>query len=949
MEVINMSTTERIRPRLAALVLALLALAAALGPGLASPMAPQAHAEPLDNLGVRGFSTCVASTKVGSAALVFDASGSLQTTDPNNMRVPAAQLLVTRLSEMATALSATIEARVWTFAVNADAISSWRKLDARGADSINADIDKLAGANKGFETDYWTALNVASKDLREHAADKAPSGGAACTLLVFLSDGEFEIDARLNAREQKDYGTTKPIPGVEETQLTSNAAAEQVSAAAVTDLCRDGGVADALRADNTYMVSVGLSSQQAPNFGLLQSIAVGPVNGTADAGATCGSLQPRGQFVQANGMKDLLLAFDAADAVGNSSIGTDANGMPLNGVVACPPGVDPCPVETSRVFVLDSALTSLTLLAIFDKPGIELSLLPPAVEGGPEPQWVSINSGSSSGSLSVGDVPLSYHWYAPQVMSAVSVTLNGKALPANWSGVWTVSFRDAQSRNGDSPGDVKVSFRSDISLRLSADSPHELVRASSSDLSFNLARTDGSVIAGLDPAPQSISISAYLKGNAGNEQILSASGADAMALLAPGHSLTWAVPDTLPVGQATMVTSIDLVTAGGISLEPQDVTETVSVRAPYILPTISNAIDFGTVRGTVPATGTIEVRGPGCVWVDTAAAMAYTVMPQQLTPEQLTYSTEADSADNCLSVGPSQTRKLNVTLAPQTLASGELRGGLSVHLIPEGSRQAEVATVVPLQASFMLKPNGLVFAIVMTASLLICLGGPVLALIWSRRMAARFAPTLTGVQAAVVDCVFDGATVQTTATPAWAFCGQPHNGRHEANITSAMKVQAKAGLNLNEPGYAQVVSPGAIGVGSVSPHLTRAGAPVMRLGLANEWAFLADAAQFAGDGTVNGQLVVFVPAARPDVNRGEDVQRAAAEAGERLSKVRDRLRDMAAKGARKSGPSTQKPGKPGKGKSQPAQPEAPETDPFGIGGQSKPVDDSIWFTGSGGQ
>ena len=886
--------------------------------------APAAQADPLDNLGVRGFSTCVGSWKTGSVALLFDASGSLQFTDPNNNRVPAAQLLISRLADMATGLSAKIDARAWTFSVGADPIGSWRNLDAGGAGSLNDDVSALSNANTGFDTDYWTAFNTVSQDLRDHSRDRAPEGGEACSLLVILSDGEFDIDVRTTQRQQDDYGLTKPIPGAEDVQLNTESGAEQAENAAINDLCRDGGVADAMRADKMYLVGVGLSSKDAPDFSLLRSIIEGPVNGSGDT--TCGSLQPRGKFVEANNLEDLLMAFDPDDAMGNSTMSNDSNGNSLDQVGACPPEGDPC--EGLRTFVLDQTLTSLTLLSVFSDPGIEVLILPPAQEGGPEPEWVTIDSSQTSGNLTVGDVPVSYSWYAVSSMSAASVTLDGKTPHDSWSGPWQVYYRDTTGKAGSNPGKVKVSFRSDISLRVSQSTSKELALDNTTDFGFSLTRGDGTVIDGLDPAPQSISISAQLEqSNGATAQVMTAQGDDALDIVTNGATVPWAVTDDFQVGKATLVTSVSIVTAGGIKLEPQDINEQVSVRAPYPLPTIvSSEVDFGTVRATVPATATIEINGPGCVWIDPTAKdfASYTVIPKGLDATKLSYTTSADSSAGCLSIGPNQTQKLTITMTSATPASGELRGMVAIHLVPEESKRDEVITTLPLRGSFEPDPNTLVFTAVLALCLVIGLGVPIAALWWSRRRAARFPAILGNIGAAVLDAVYEQGSVQVLSKPSWSLPGEVTNGRHRTSLTNAISLEAKAGIRLNEPGYVTVVSEGKVGVGSLAPYSSN-GSPVIGLGLAGQWAFLADAGSVAAE-RIPGQLIVLVPAAKPDVERGEDIDKARTEAGERMDAAHGKL------GGTKRG-STLKRGSKKKGGAAVPPP-------------AQPSPDDIWDTGS---
>jgi hypothetical protein len=161
-------------------------------PGATAHAVPSADQQ-VDQLVAR-FDQCAASEGNANVVVLLDQSKSLGDSDPKGQRAVAAAQFAKQLSEYAKAADVQVGVKVAGFAGDYQS-SEW--IDVTGpadASNVQDQIKTVGGKLDGRETDYWNALQGASKDLAA-----APS---KCRLLLFFTDGEYDVDG--------SYGNSKP-------------------------------------------------------------------------------------------------------------------------------------------------------------------------------------------------------------------------------------------------------------------------------------------------------------------------------------------------------------------------------------------------------------------------------------------------------------------------------------------------------------------------------------------------------------------------------------------------------------------------------------------------------------------------------------------------------------------------------------------------------------------
>ncbi len=124
-----------------------------------------------------------------SVLLLVDQSRSLQTTDPNSLRVDGAESLIKSLSNSASASGEKINLGIAGFGEGAELVDE-TTLPERQADATQA-IQVFRDRNTDLNTDYVLALKYAV----QYFADR-PGVPVSCNRLVWFTDGAYSIDKR---------------------------------------------------------------------------------------------------------------------------------------------------------------------------------------------------------------------------------------------------------------------------------------------------------------------------------------------------------------------------------------------------------------------------------------------------------------------------------------------------------------------------------------------------------------------------------------------------------------------------------------------------------------------------------------------------------------------------------------------------------------------------------
>jgi hypothetical protein len=234
-----------------------LALASAVLVPIAS--APAATAAPVraDDRAFSDIAGCISSADTVLVSVVVDESASLETTDPDDLRVRGIGTAVDSLEQLAEQVGESTEVHVSlsTFARSFDTLVDWHRLDAdTGQQLRSAAEEELPGRNTGDATDYRQALLGAQGQLAERQREVRDPD--ACKVLLWFTDGALDVD-------------------------------EQTGTAA-SQLCQSGGILDAVRRDRVTVIALalltpggGVSDAQR---GQLRAVAEG-----RGGGSTCGT------------------------------------------------------------------------------------------------------------------------------------------------------------------------------------------------------------------------------------------------------------------------------------------------------------------------------------------------------------------------------------------------------------------------------------------------------------------------------------------------------------------------------------------------------------------------------------------------------------------------------------------------------------------------------------
>ena len=209
---------------------------------------------------------------------LIDESRSLNDSDPLDKRVDAMNTALAALSfnlispdESKEEQKLTIDVRLVGFAKKFESHDSkWVQLDNDDNSSLYAAAAEFKSRDQVGYTNYQAGLEGAEESFVEY--DRAHDGDKACKVLVWLTDGNLDLD--------NSSSNTKP----EDRQKKQ--------------MCGDGGVVDRLRSQQVFVIGLGLNSnsEKKQDFSLMSKMV--------DGG--CGKREPVGRFTEVGVADDLI-------------------------------------------------------------------------------------------------------------------------------------------------------------------------------------------------------------------------------------------------------------------------------------------------------------------------------------------------------------------------------------------------------------------------------------------------------------------------------------------------------------------------------------------------------------------------------------------------------------------------------------------------------------------
>lgn len=565
------------------------------------------------------FLSCVKNSKTGSVVILMDESGSIYGkgdkagSDPQNMRITGAQILVDDLQRVAELSQGAVKIQLAGLGDNFVSRSN-------GWVALTADSPETAETLKKTANDAWVKRpsddNSRETDILSSlaGAQKALQPEVGCKLLVVFKDGKDWQALNPNNTSSVDF------PSVQ----SAISAGDFIEAKrlALNEICRPMGIADGLRADGVNMLAVALGTG---GFDELRDLV---------EGRTCGERPGVGEVLNAENPQDLPSLFKQA--------------------------LDPNSKTNERTgpftFSMTSDLQGITVLTSGLDSIDDLSLQPPG-----NCPAVSLPSATSNGA--VGMLNSSVDWKATPYGSSgtvqIRLTNQDRSNAKCWSGQWSVE-----------PGNPKAKSVIEVDPNLEAVATFEdqdvyLVPGSETPTRFTVSLQrldDGSAVSADSLGPDSkVSVDGYLldENNAKTQVfaggVLSREGLET--------AIPWTVPADLAFGNYKLVLATAL-EVPGVDLNAKTVTweRDIEVRGELAAPVVLNApINFGEIDGSSEASAEIEVQNRSDK--DMVILLSEIGLELDQAPEGLEYSIVGGQEEVALAAN--QTTKFRLALKPQ--------------------------------------------------------------------------------------------------------------------------------------------------------------------------------------------------------------------------------------------------------------------------------------------
>ena len=744
------------------------------------------------------FLSCVKNSKTGSVVILMDESGSIYGkgdkagSDPQNMRITGAQILVDDLQRVAELSQGEVKVQLAGLGDNFVSRSNgWVALTGASPETAetlkktaNDAWVKRPSDDNSRETDILSSLAGAQKALQ-------PELG--CKLLVVFKDGkDWQF---LNPKNTSSVD----FPSVQAAISSGNFI--EAKRLALNEICRPMGIADGLRADNVNMLAVALGSG---GFEELRDLV---------EGNTCGERAGVGEVLNAENPQNLPSLFK--QALDPNSQTNERTG--------------------SFTFSMTSDLQGITVLTSGLDSIEDLRLQPPG--NCPAVGLPSAGSKGDSGTLNS-----SVDWKATPYGSSGTVQIRlankDRSNAECWSGQWSV---DPGNPNARSVVEVDPNLEAVATFE---DQDVYLVPGSETPTRFTVSLQrldDGSAVSAASLGPDSkVSVEGYLldennvKTQVFSGGVLSRDGLET--------AIPWTVPAELAFGDYKLVLATAL-EIPGVDLNAKTVTweRDIEVRGELAAPVVLNApINFGEIDGASKASAEVEVQNRSDK--DMVILLSDIALDLDQAPEGLEYSIVGDQEEVALAAN--QTTKFRLSLKPQAEmvdGFGSVTGDLEMLAAVDEARNK----TAPFSGEFFSVQKAsadegarwLLIALFMLLAVLGTLGAVALV----NYLASRFpkAQDATQISAFTADVSISKAGIDLTQgyLADRIYRDMWHNvefvSRREVRIDGTPIKAKSPGLRLSGNGFGEVLMAGQ-GLGSESPTST-AGA---RIGLPIEGSYI---------------------------------------------------------------------------------------------------------------
>ena len=615
--------------------------------------------------GSQRFAACLNAGRSGDLLVLMDESASLRVatdlpaSDPDDVRVPATQMMLQRLASSADQAGIDLSVSLASFGTRYDAMGGeWTPLTNASLPGVLERVEAFRDKDRAQGTDYWLGLDGARSAFVERQA-----GQDRCQAIVFFSDGALDIQPG-----PEDGQEVQPRPYAPQNKLSSREDKAAATAAAAESLCRPGGLADQIRTSGIVTLGVGLSVDRPDTtFDLMRGIATG-----ARGGQSCGEqLTPTpGEFTKADSIDAMIFALTEVLGAGQTQE------MPVCQGEVC--------AEGAHSLVLDATVSQVDVIGTAEVDGAAVSVM------APDGTRSDLARGASDAApLGIPGVQGTYRWLSDRTVS-LNLTAEGSSV---WTGQWQIAFVDPKASSAGKQSRTSISVRGDLvprwvpsdaaPVRVGTPLVGSLQITNGRGESIEPASILGSVLldaAWVDPQAAEAPLVTGLTKERLGEQIT-------IDPTAEGAHILWLKLD-VTTAPATLA---DGSTVPGTALAPVAVDVPIPVLAPLGYPEVGARVDFGKITGEVKGSGELAVAGPGCVWLDTASVKV-DAAPESVNGVQV--SSPASSRESCQRLEDGAKGVLSLQLTADDGGNGGLNGTLAVALVPlEEGGEVRSATV----------------------------------------------------------------------------------------------------------------------------------------------------------------------------------------------------------------------------------------------------------------
>lgn len=682
-----------------------------------------------------GLRTCLESQEALSVLMLFDESGSLDSTDPRGQRVVAAIALLRALDRLAQGSSdvagRSVDVALAGFSEGFLMRRTWTPLDDSSVESLAASIEAFANLDEGLDTDFYLALKGAQREMAQHALASETS---RCQAVVLFTDGAYSFDLR---DERKPYGPDIPI--------TTQDAALKVIGAGRRLLCdAKSPVADQIRNDGVTLITVALARDIADaDRGFIESLSMR----TGAGGAVCGLSEPNGAYLAVEQNDELIRAFDD---IGNLIDG--GTELPTGALTPTPCDADgpPC-VRAELPFTIDRALLRVHVLAETTATGIGVDLARP-LAGDAVSTPITYEQ---EGTVEISGVRVAYEWLSESALD-LDLELPPELVEA-WEGDWMVRFWDLDGQNPEIAASAQIYIYEGLKPSLVNADAFRLRRGLESEIVVEVVNEAG------DAAGPADSVTRTLSGSIGGVSLIfTPFGVDR-------YRASYTPPLDLTASQLELVLSLGLELStdsfGTLQLTDVPASYSVPLDLPVGYPTVTPAaIDFGkyvSSDGAAPSVSRVlSIEGgsdPSCVWFTLGD---FPQRPEGVGIPAITFhvrsedggwdeSPSAGERGSCVEVAAGATLEVRVELAPSGEGFGLLEGTVVAHLLTDVAPEDEAIKEIPASLRLAVAPNTSILVGTFVLLFVFGLGIPLGIQYALNKSAARFEPT-DGLRVAVV-------------------------------------------------------------------------------------------------------------------------------------------------------------------------------------------------------